>query len=120
MDELLARIAADAGISQATAERAVGHILAYIKAEGSGAEVGRMIDATPGAKEAMAGAGEDDGGGMFGGGIMALGSKLMGLGLDMGQIRTIAEELVAFARAHAGESTVDKAIASVPGLSQFV
>ena len=51
---------------------------------------------------------------------MGLGAKLMGLGLDMGQIRSVAEELVADARTQAGDDTVNQAIASVPALAQFV
>ncbi|KQT45228.1 hypothetical protein ASG43_13160 [Aureimonas sp. Leaf454] len=121
MDELLNRIAAETGLSTDDARKAVGHILAYMKAEGTDPAVGKMLEETPGAQAAIDSVGESGGGIMsfFGGGIMALGSKLMGLGLDMGQIRQVATELVAYAKAHAGAETVDRVIATTPGLSQF-
>lgn len=114
MDEILNRIAAETGLSTESARQAIGHVLAYMEAEGTDPAVGTMLDATPGAKEAIASAGDAGGGG-----IMGLGSKLMGLGFDMGQIRMVAMELVAFAKAHAGADTVDRVIATTPGLAQF-
>ena len=114
MDELLNRIAGAAEISTETARQAVGHILAYMVEESDDPAVGEMIRQTPGAAETI------PAGANAGGGIMALGAKLMGLGLDMGQIRTVAEELVAGAEASAGDDLVRRAIASVPSLSQFV
>ena len=115
MEALLARIAAETGLDPATARIAVGHILAFIQKEGEDPAVGRMISQTPGTEEAMAsagatGTGGSGGGGLMGGlmnaassiggggGIMGLGAKLMGLGLGIGEIRTVAEELVAFAK----------------------
>lgn len=117
MDELLARITAETGLDTATAKRAVGSILAFLSAESDDPAVGTMIRETPGAEEAMAATGGE---GYSGGGIMALGAGLMGQGLDMGQIQTVAQELVAFSKIHAGAGTVDRVIASVPGLAQFV
>lgn len=124
MEEVLNRIAANTGLTPEKAREAVGHILTYMKTEGTDPAVETMIAETPGANEAILaarGGGGVMGGalGAFGGGIMALGSKLMGLGLDMGQIRMIATELVTFAKAHAGEETVERVIATTPGLSQF-
>ncbi len=126
MQELLDRIAAETGLGPDKARDAVGHILAYIKTESTDPSAAAMIDATPGGNEAIAAvggdAGEAAGDGMFGGGgggIMALGSKLMGLGLDMNGMKTVGTELVAFAREHAGAEAVDRVIATTPGLSQF-
>ncbi len=134
MEALLAKIAAETGLDPQTAQTAVGHILAFIQKEGEDPAVAKMIAETPGTEEAMASAGESGGGsgGLMGGlmnaassfggggGIMGLGAKLMGLGLGMGEIKTVAQELVAFAKQHADPATVDKALASVPGLSQYV
>ena len=117
MDELLTRITAETGLDTASARRAVGSILAFLSAESDDPAVGTMIAKTPGAEEALAATGGD---GYSGGGIMALGAGLMGMGLDMGQIQTVARELVGFSRSHAGAETVDRFIASVPGLAQFV
>ena len=115
MHELFAKIAAETGIDEAAAKKAVGHILAFVKAEGDDPAVGKMIAETPGAEDAMATAGEGGSGG-----IMGLGSKLMGLGLGMGEIQTVARELVAFAKTQTDPETVDKALSSVPGLSQYI
>ncbi|NDV85805.1 DUF2267 domain-containing protein [Aurantimonas aggregata] len=117
MDELLTRITAETGLDTATAKRAVGSILAFLSAESDDPAVGTMIKETPGAEDAMAATGGDA---YSGGGIMALGAGLMGMGLDMGQIQTVAQDLVAYSKIHAGADTVDRVIASVPGLAQFV
>ena len=125
MEEVLNRIAAETGLTPEKALEAVGHILNYMKNEATDPSVETMIAETPGAEAAIAAAGGGGSGlmgsvmGAFGGGIMALGAKLMGMGLDMGQIRMIATELVTFAKAHAGAETVDRVIATTPGLSQF-
>lgn len=117
MSQLTDRVAAAAHIAPDTATQAIGFILAFMREEGDDQAVGEMIDKTPGAQDSIAAAGDPSFGG---GGIMALGGKLMGLGLDMGQMRTIAVEMVAEAKAAVGEETVDRAISSVPGLAQFV
>lgn len=116
MDDLFSRISAAAEISESDARQAVGYILAYMHAESEDDSLRRMVSATPGATEALATADGYDGSG----GIMGLGARLMGMGLDMEQIRDVAESFVAVARDHAGDETVDKAIASVPALAQFI
>jgi len=116
MSELYDRLSASASLSPETAREAIGNILAFLRSQSDDPAVETMIAETPGAPEALASAGESE----FGGGIMALGAKLMGLGLDMGQIRTVGEEFVAFSKAHTDEATVSRAIASVPALAPFV
>lgn len=117
MSALSERIAAAAELDETTAEQAVGLILAFMREESDDPAVEEMISKTGGATEALATAGEPDFGGS---GIMGLGAKLMGLGLDMGQIRTVGQELVSSAKAEAGDDTVNRVVGSVPGLSQFV
>jgi len=117
MTALSERIASAADIDEGTAQQAIGFILAFMREESDDPAVAEMIGKTPGAAEASASVGEVEFGGA---GIMGLGAKLMGLGLDMGQIRSVAEELVADARVQAGDETVNQAIASVPALAQFV
>ncbi len=102
------------GVTPAEAREAAGHILAFMQAESDDPAVSRMISETPGAPEALAEAGP------AADGIMALGAKLMGLGLDMAQMRAMGEALILHARAHAGDDTVDQAVASVPAIGQFV
>ncbi len=58
--------------------------------------------------------------GLFGGGIVALGGKLMGAGLGMGEIQAVARETLTFAREKAGPETVDDITRAIPGLGQFI
>ena len=45
-------------------------------------------------------------GGMMGGGVMALGQKLMAAGVPMGQMQPLGRELFAFGREKAGEDVM--------------
>ncbi|MFD1745400.1 hypothetical protein ACFSE1_08015 [Rhizobium helianthi] len=128
MNELVSRVADNVGIAPDVAEKAVGMMLGFLQREADDAAVARMIEAIPGAPELVARFnGEGKSGGMLsgllssmGGGVMALGQQLMGLGLGMGEITSLARETIAVAREHAGSDTVDEVVNSVPGLSQFV
>jgi hypothetical protein len=51
---------------------------------------------------------------------MALGGKLMGAGLGMGDIQGVASETIAFAKEKVGEDAIDEVTSSIPGLSQFI
>jgi hypothetical protein len=85
----------------------------------------------PGAETAIAqagdgGPGEGGGGlmgmlgGMMGGGVMALGQKLMSAGVPMGQMQPLGRELFAYGREKAGEDVMGPIVGSIPGLGQFV
>ena len=54
-------------------------------------------------------------GAMGGGGLMALGGELMGLGLGMDQIQAVGKEVFAYAREVAGDEIVGEIAASIPG-----
>jgi hypothetical protein len=121
MDELIARISANVGTDPATATKAVGLILAFLQKEAPADKVDQLIAAFPGADAAIAEA--KGSGGLLSGlmpGVMGLGSKLMGIGLGMGEITGISKETIAFAREKAGAGPVDEVVNSIPGLSQFV
>lgn len=128
MNELVSRVADNVGIAPDVAEKAVGMMLGFLQREADDGAVARMIEAIPGAPELVAKFnGEGATGGFLsgivsslGGGVMALGQQLMGLGLGMGEITSLARETIAVAREHAGSETVDQVVGSVPGLSQFV
>jgi hypothetical protein len=53
----------------------------------------------------------------MGGGLMAAGTRLMGLGLAVSDIQTIARELFAFGRDKIGADRMGAIIAGTPGLS---
>jgi hypothetical protein len=51
---------------------------------------------------------------------MALGGKLMGLGISMGQMQILGRELFAYGRETAGEDVMGGIVGGIPGLNQFV
>ena len=53
---------------------------------------------------------------MGGGGLMALGSDLMGLGLDMSQIQAVGKEVFHYAREQAGDELIGEIAGAIPGL----
>lgn len=122
MDELVDRIVAKVGVDRSVAEKSVGIIFDFLSKEGPSDKVHALLDQLPGANEAIAAARAADGGGMFGsmGGIMGVGSRLMGVGLGMGEIQGVTRELIAYAREKAGDEAVGSIVDAIPGLSQFI
>jgi hypothetical protein len=120
MDELIGRLATKAGIDDAVAEKTVGIILNFLRSEGPSDKVQALIDKIPGAEAAIA---ASNGGStlasLMGGGLMAVGTRLMGLGLGMGEIQNIARELFRFGRDKIGADQMGEIIAGTPGLSQL-
>jgi hypothetical protein len=126
MEELIARVTQKTGLEQATARKAIGIILGYLQKEGPANEVNQLVEALPGAQEAIdESKGGGNGGlmgmmGSMGGGVMALGGQLMGIGVSMGQMQPLGKELFAYGREKAGEDVMGPIVGSIPGLSQFV
>ena len=120
MDELIGRLASKAGIDSAVAEKTVGIILNFLRSEGPTDKVQALIDQIPGAEAAIA-ASNNSGtiSRLMGGGLMAVGTRLMGLGLGMSEIQSIARELFRFGRDKIGADQMGAIIAGTPGLSQF-
>ena len=119
MDELIARLATKAGIDNAVAKKTVGIVLGFLQREGPSDKVQLLLDQIPGAEAAIA---ASDNGGLarlMGGGLMAVGTKLMGLGLGMSEIQNVARELFRFGRDKIGADQMGEIIAGTPGLSQF-
>ena len=120
MDELIGRLAAKAGIENAVAEKTIGIILGFLRNEGPSDKVQALIDNIPGAEAAIAASGSSGGlGRLMGGGLMALGARLMALGLGMAEIQNIARELFRFGRDKIGADQMGEIVAGTPGLSQF-
>ena len=120
MDELVGQLAAKAGIDRAVAEKTVGIILNFLRSEGPSDQVQALIDRIPGAEAAIA-ASNNNGtiSRLMGGGLMAVGTRLMGLGLGMSEIQSIARELFRFGRDKIGADQMGAIIAGTPALSQF-
>ena len=134
MDNLIADVAASAGVAPDVARKAVALILDFLKREAPEEAVNTLFDKAPALRAIVATAqtgGEGLGGtlrglmgvaagAMGGGGLMSLGGDLMGLGLDMGQIQTVGKTVFAYAREKAGDELMGEISAAIPGLSQFI
>jgi hypothetical protein len=135
MDNLIARVATAADTSPEVARKAVALIGDFIQREAPEEAVRDLFEKAPAFPAIIASStqtgGEGMGGGlkglmgvasgaMGGGGLMALGTELMGLGLGMEQIQTIGKEVFGYAREVAGDQVVGEISASIPGLSQFI
>ena len=127
MEELLARVTQKTGLDAATAAKAIGIILAFLRKEGPPNEVNQLLAAMPGSEDVVAQSGDGGPGGivggfmgMMGGGVMALGQQLMSAGVGMGQMQPLGRELFAFGREKAGEDVMGPIVGSIPGLTQFV
>lgn len=130
MNDLIAKIAAKAGISESIAQQAVSIILSFLAKEGPDSQVGKLLSAIPGAKEMVDAKNDDEGGsssggllgGLLGGagGVMGAFGELKDLGLEMDEVQTVAKETLDYSKEQAGEDTVDDIIKSIPGLSQFI
>jgi hypothetical protein len=117
MEELVNRLVAELGIDRQVAEQAVGIILAFLVKEAPADKIKPLLDAMPGAQDAAAAA---PSGGMFGmGGLMGVGSQLMGLGLGMGDVQNVARSLLAYAREKIGADATGELVGAIPGLAQF-
>jgi hypothetical protein len=118
MDELIEQLAAKAGAEKAIAGKTIGIILGFLR--GPADKVQALIDRIAGA-EATIEAPSGGGGlaGLMGGVLMALRSKLMGLGLSMSEIQSVARELFKFGRDTMGADRMGEIMAGTPGLRQF-
>jgi hypothetical protein len=117
MDELIGRLVAETGIDRAAAEKAVGIILDFLVKEGPPDQVQPLLAKLPGAQALIDKA--DDGSGSMGG-VMGAGMRIMAAGLSLGQVQSVARTVLSYTREKAGEDTVGKIAAAIPGLAQFV
>ncbi len=131
MDELIARASQAAGLEPELAQQAIGEIFAFLKAEVSREQVQKLFDKLPGANDladsrARPEASISNNGllsslrGLMGGGVMGLASKLMGLGLNTGEMQRLAHEVINYAREKAGDDIVNEIIDLVPPFRQFM
>jgi hypothetical protein len=135
MDNLIARVAAAADTNGDTARKAVALVVDFIKREAPEDAVDALLAKAPALNAIVASVSSTGGegmgvalkglmgtgaGAMGGGGLMALGGDLMGLGLGMGQIQAVGKEVFDYARETAGDDVVGEISAAIPGLSQFI
>ena len=127
MEDLIASIVAATGVEPKIAKKSVETILAFLRNEGPKAEVDALFAAVPGAAEAADAASGESGGdpldglaGAIGGGLMGLAGRLTSLGLGMGEMQTIGQQVFAYVREKAGDELVGQVAAAIPGLAQFL
>jgi hypothetical protein len=135
MENLIARVATAADLSPDVARKAVALIGDFIQREAPEEAVKELFKKAPAFPSIIASSTQTGGegmgvglkglmgvssGAMGGGGLMALGSELLSLGLDMEQIQTVGKEVFAYARETAGDEVVGEISAAIPGLSQFI
>lgn len=119
MDELIARLADKAGLDRAVADKTIGIVLSFLHSEGPRGPVQALIDAIPGAQAAIDATPRGGLSRLMGGGVMAMGAKLMGLGLSVAEIQNVARELFKFGRDKIGADQMAAIVAETPGLRQF-
>ena len=134
MDNLIAKVAAASHTKPEVAREAAAAILDFLAREAP-EPMQRVFEKDPSLKAIIAsgaasgGEGMGDGlkglmgvgaGSMGGGGVMALGGQLMGMGLDMGQMQSVGKALFDHVRGSAGDEVVGEIVSAVPGLSQFI
>src|SRR5882757_4815736 len=120
MDELIGTLAVKVGIDDAVAEKTIGIVLGFLRNEGPSDKVQALIDQIPGAEAAIAASNSNGGlSRLMGGGLMAVGTRLMALGLGMNEIKNVARELFSFGRDKIGGDQMGEIISGTPGLSQF-
>ena len=135
MENLIARVATAAELSPDVARKAVALIGDFIQREAPEEAVTELFEKAPAFLSIIASSTKTGGegmggdlkglmgvasGSMGGGGLMALGSELLALGLGMEQIQTLGKEVFGYAREKAGDQVVGEISASIPGLSQFI
>lgn len=129
MEDLIARVAAAAGLPSDQASRAINLVLAFLKKQAP--EPFQEMEQHMPEAEAAAAAGAADkpsGGGLMGGlmgmmgggGLMGLAGQLTAIGLGTGEMTSVGKEIFAFCREKAGDARVDEVAAAIPGLSQFL
>ena len=130
MDELIARVSQAAGVDSELARLALGEIFAFLKSDVPPEAVQKLLEKIPGSNELADSMAEPEApvggssllsalGGLMGGGVMGLASKLMGLGLNTGEMHSIGHELFNYAREKAGDDVVNDVVAFVPTFRQF-
>ena len=117
MDELIASVTKSLGLEPDVAQQAIGAVLRFLK-ENAPAEAGTLLEKLTGSQEAIDAAPAAGGGGA--GGLMGLAGQLHDLGLGMGDIQGLAQDIFAKGNEMIGEEQMKKIASAIPGLDQYV
>ena len=114
MDQLVADIAAKAGVSPAVARKGLAIIVSFVAREAPPDKVTPVLDKLPGARDLAKESTSKSSG------LMGVFNDLTATGLGLSGVQQAARMFVAHAKAKAGDKEVDALVRSIPGLSQFV
>ena len=118
MDEVIGRLVANVGIDRAAAEKAVGVTLDFQAEERPPDKVQSFLAELPAADARREKAASEDAGGMSG--VMGARMRMMGAGLSVGEVQSVTQQFIAYAREGIGEDEAGEFVATIPGLAQFV
>ncbi len=127
MQDLIPRLARDAGLSEDVTAKAAAIVLDFLDRDAS-TVAGPFLDRFPGARELIAtrqapartGLLAGLGAMLGGGGAIAAFNDLTALGLDLDQIRTLLKSIISHARQTAGDEAVDAVLAEIPAIRQIL
>lgn len=91
--------------------------LGFLKGSGAARKVAKLVEATPGAQEAMDRAGFKNGAMR---GAMDLGSQLVAGGLTADEATGVIRETIRYAREKLGKAETEELVDSVLGLREFL
>ncbi|MDE2363632.1 MAG: DUF2267 domain-containing protein [Hyphomicrobiales bacterium] len=133
MEELIQRITAATGLDPQVARQAVGMILGFIQKHAPEGAMGDLLKSIPGASEAVESGADAGGGGLMGklggmlggigggaGGLMALAGQLQAKGLDMGQMKTVGQQIFQYGEEQIGPDKAREVFKNIPGLSAMM
>ncbi len=113
MDELIGRLAADAGVA---AEPSIGIVLDFLAKEEPADKMkmvwARLRRVETLKKTACAEAGMSV--------VTAAGVRMMGTGFSFGQVQGVTRQFIPGSRGEIGEDKVGQMVGAIPGFSQFV
>lgn len=113
MDELITNLVTATGLDSDTIKTALGLIISFIEREDRAQKATPMIDQIDGARALASTHGGR-------GGIFVLFTALSGIGLGLGEIKTVATGFMEFAKARFGAEQVDQVLRGIPALTQFL
>lgn len=117
MDKIIADIALKAGAPVNRTRAAIEALLTYLDRHVAAEKMAPIFAAVPGSRDLVK---TKTGFSGLGGGLLGVYSELAATGLSPAQMQVAGKELLALARAEAGDAAVDAVIDCIPGLRQLL
>ena len=129
MEDVVARLAAQFGMTEGKTRGAIGVLLKLIDAHAAPQDVALLLEKLPGAQALLNEAKQSkrSGGGLFsslagalgGGGLMETATELQKQGVGMSQMRPFITAFAEQAEEKAGRDLVERIAGSIPGLDRY-